>query len=191
MPTLALQSKLAISSVKRRGARRVSGFTLIELLVTISVASVLLAIAVPSFNQLILINRLTAQANEVVSALNFARSEAIKRNTRVSLCRVNPSQPDICAAAAGSWQNWIVTPGGGNVVRRGVVNTFSGGISVQSTLTNDQVMFGPEGLARTGGVIVANQRISICSPRAQSGRRVVLGSGSRLSTTPFTGTCGP
>jgi type IV fimbrial biogenesis protein FimT len=72
-----------------------------------------------------------------------------------------------------------------------VVNTFSGGISVQSTLTGDQVVFGAEGLARTGDAIVANQRISICSPRDRNGRRVVLGSGSRLSTTPFTGTCGP
>lgn len=168
------------------------GFTLIELMITIAVASILLAVAVPSFNQLIVTNRLTTQANEVVAALNFARSEAIKRNTRVSFCRVEPASPNVCAARAGTWRNWIIRPaGGGDVVRRGVVNTFSGGISVQSTLTGDQVMFGPEGLARTGSAIVSNQRISVCSPSARTGRRVVLGSGSRLSTTPFTGSCGP
>lgn len=191
MPTLAPQATLASASAQRRATRRMSGFTLVELMVTIAVASVALSIAVPSFNQLIVTNRLAAQANEVVAALNFARSEAIKRNTTVTFCRVNPASPSVCAAQAGNWLNWIITPGGGNVVRRGVVNTFSGGISVQSTLTGDQVMFGPEGLARTGGVIVNNQRISICSPNAQNGRRVVLGSGSRLSTSPFTGSCGP
>lgn len=191
MPTPALQAMLASSSARRHAARRISGFTLMELMVTIAVASVLLAIAVPSFNQLIVTNRLTAQANEFVAAINFARSEAIKRNTSTLFCRAASATATACAATAGNWQNWIVTPGGGNVVRRGVVNTFSGGISVESTLSGDQVMFGPEGLARTGGVIVNNQRVSICSPRAQSGRRVVLGSGSRLSTTPFTGNCGP
>lgn len=181
---------LAMPSVNRF-APRMSGFTLVELMITIGVASILLAIAVPSFNQLIVTNRLTTQANEVVAALNFARSEAIKRNTSISFCRAGSATETTCAAAAGTWQNWIVTPGGGNVVRRGVVNDFSGGISVQSTLSGDQVVFGPDGLARTGGVIVNNQRISICSPRAQNGRHVVLGSGSRLSTEPFTGNCGP
>src|SRR5688572_16029390 len=101
---------LAISSNRRRAARRVSGFTLIELMVTIAVASVLLGIAVPSFNQLIVTNRLTAQANEVVSAINFARSEAIKRNTSISFCRTSSATATTCAASAGNWQDWIVTP---------------------------------------------------------------------------------
>lgn len=180
---------LAITSAKRLRALSVSGFTLIELMVTVSVAGVLLAIAVPSFNQLIVTNRLTAQANEFVAAINFARSEAIKRNARLVLCR--EGAPDTCATQAGNWTSWIVIPAaGGTVVRRGVVNTFSGGISVQSTLTADQVEFSPEGLARTGSALVNNQRVSICSPRAQQGRRVELGSGSRLSTTSFTGSCG-
>ena len=169
-----------------------SGFTVLELMVTVGVASILLAIAVPSFNQLIATNRLTAQANEVVAALNFARSEAIKRNTSVSFCRVEPASPNACATRAGTWSNWIIIPtAGGNVVRRGVVNTFGGGISVQSTLNIDQVVFGAEGLARSGGAIVTNQRVSICSPREQQGRRVELGRGSRLSTTSFAGSCGP
>lgn len=191
MPTSASPGMLGTSSAKPCTARYVSGFTLLELMVTVAVASVLLTVAVPSFNQMILNSRLTAQANDVVAALNFARSEAIKRNTSVSFCRVDPARPTVCAAQAGNWQNWIITPGGGNVVRSGVVNTFSGGISVQSTLTGDQVVFGSEGLARTGGAIVANQRVSVCSQRARSGRRVVLGSGSRLSTSSFTGSCGP
>lgn len=170
--------------------RRGSGFTLVELLVTIGVASILLAIAVPSFNQLMVANRLTTQANDFVSAINFARSEAIKRNTSVSLCRVSSATATTCATAVANWTNWIVTPGGGNVVRRGVVNN-AGGIVVQSTLSTDAVTFGPEGLARTGGAIVANQRISVCASRDRQGRRVVLGSGSRLSTGTFQGACAP
>lgn len=181
---------LASSSVRRRAARSVLGFTLVELMVTIGVAGVLLAVAVPSFNQLIVTNRLTTQANEVVAAMNFARSEAIKRNTRISFCRASSATATNCAATAGSWRNWIITPGDGTVVRRGVVNTFGGGISVRSTLTGDRVMFGSDGLARTGTAIITNQRISICSPSNSTGRRVLLGAGSRMSTEPFTGSCG-
>ena len=182
---------LATSDAKRRLAPPLDGFTLVELLVTIGIASVLLAIAVPSFNQLIVTNRLTAQANELVAAMNLARSEAIKRNTSVAFCRVPSASATSCSASPGSWRSWIITAGGANVVRRGTVNTFEGGIVVQSTLTGDRVTFGPEGLARTGTALITNQRISICSPRARTGRRVMLGAGSRVSTEPFTGDCGP
>lgn len=63
------------------------GFTLIELLVTIVVLAVLLTLAAPSFRDVIQNNRVTAQANELVSALNLARSEAVKqgRNAQVEV----------------------------------------------------------------------------------------------------------
>jgi len=60
-----------------------SGFTLIELMVTIAIAAILLAVAIPSFITTIASNRLTANANELVTALNLARSEAVKRGQEV------------------------------------------------------------------------------------------------------------
>ena len=61
------------------------GFTLIELMVTISVLAILLTIAVPSFQTFVLNNRITGQANDMMTALNYARSEAIKRGLPVSM----------------------------------------------------------------------------------------------------------
>ncbi|MDP3330641.1 MAG: GspH/FimT family pseudopilin [Methylococcaceae bacterium] len=63
------------------------GFTLIELMVTISIAAILLGVAIPSFTSTITSNRLTTNANELVTALNLARSEAIKRGQQVTVRR--------------------------------------------------------------------------------------------------------
>lgn len=63
------------------------GFTLIELMITISIAAILMAIAIPSFTSTIRSTRLTTQANEFVTSLNLARSEAIKRGVQVTVRR--------------------------------------------------------------------------------------------------------
>ncbi|AZT82882.1 prepilin-type N-terminal cleavage/methylation domain-containing protein [Marinobacter sp. NP-4(2019)] len=58
--------------------KRHSGFTLIELLITIIILGIIAAFAVPSFREMVLNNRLSAQINETTSLVSFARSEASK-----------------------------------------------------------------------------------------------------------------
>jgi type IV fimbrial biogenesis protein FimT len=60
---------------------------LIELMITIAIAAILLGIAIPSFTSIIVDNRLTTSANELVTALNLARSEAVKRGIQVTVQR--------------------------------------------------------------------------------------------------------
>ena len=60
-----------------------SGFTLIELMATIVIAAILFGVAIPSFSSTITYSRLTATTNDLVLALNIARSEAIKRGQQV------------------------------------------------------------------------------------------------------------
>ncbi len=60
------------------------GFTIVELMLTLAVAAVILSLGVPSFQGLVERNQLTSGINQFVSSLT--RSEAVKRNQRVSLC---------------------------------------------------------------------------------------------------------
>ena len=176
-------------------AARMPGFTLVELMVTVFVASVLLAVAVPSFSRMMVTSRVSAQANELVAAINFARSEAIKRNTSMALCRASGANATDCTSPqTGDWQFWIVRPvaAGGTVVRRGVINQFSNALAVRSTLDGDLVVFGPDGLARPGGAVIDEEQINVCSTRSadpETRRRIMLGVGSRLITEPFEGDC--
>jgi type IV fimbrial biogenesis protein FimT len=85
------------------------GLTMIELLVTIAVAGVLLAVAVPGLQNFVAGRAVTAQSQDFISALSFARSEAIKRGSPVSMCRTTAAAPSTCASTStGTWQYWMV-----------------------------------------------------------------------------------
>lgn len=80
-----------------------SGFTLIELMVTLSILAILLGIGVPSFRSMIEGNRITTVANDLVGALQFSRSEAVKRGTAITLCASNDQ-----STCSGTWVNgWV------------------------------------------------------------------------------------
>jgi len=92
------------------------GFTLIELLVAISIAAIMMTIAIPSFRDFLLNSRMTSQTNDFVLALASARSEAVKRGVRVSVCS---RATNATCAVSTTWDNgWLVfvdNDGGGTV----------------------------------------------------------------------------
>lgn len=84
--------------------RAQTGFTIVELMVAITVLAVLLGIGVPSFRLTLQGNRITTTANDMVAALQFARSEAVRRGVNVTLCSSGDQ-----ATCSGTWANgWIV-----------------------------------------------------------------------------------
>lgn len=81
-------------------------FTLIELMVTIAVLMIVLGLAVPSMQSLIANNRSTTIANELVSSMYIARSEAVKRGISVSVC---PTGNQNFTSCGNNWNlGWLV-----------------------------------------------------------------------------------
>ena len=90
---------------------RHNGFTLIELMMTMAIAATLTTVGVPALSSFAKNSALKATAFDLLDAISVARSEAIKRGTRVILCRSsNPTAATpSCGGTAYTWTSgWIV-----------------------------------------------------------------------------------
>ncbi len=82
------------------------GVTLLEVLMVMAISGVLAMIAAPSMSAIVNSARLSSASNTFVTGLHHARSEAIKRRSRVVLCK---SGDGLTCLDSGGWeQGWIV-----------------------------------------------------------------------------------
>jgi type IV fimbrial biogenesis protein FimT len=173
------------------------GVTLIELLVAMSVLTILLAVGVPSFSQFTANTRLNSYANTMFSHLALARSEAIKRNTRVVICK---SPDGSTCAGSGNWnQGWIVFA---DLDNSGSINggeqiitampalstgfSFSGNTHVSSYISYDAL-----GMTKltSGGFQSGTMTLCPAAPAvAGNGREIILSSSGRSRIAKIT-TC--
>lgn len=155
------------------------GFTLIEMMVTVAIAAILLTVAVPGFQAFIANNRLSTQANAFVTALQLARSEAIKRNLNVTVCQSGDEQN--CNTTNGFEQGWIV------FVDQDNPNTRDNG---EAIILANQGM--PQGMSLTGGRTAISYRadgtvapfnnitLQLCQQGNGNGRNIVINITGRI-----------
>jgi type IV fimbrial biogenesis protein FimT len=96
------------------------GVTLIELMVTVAIAAIVATVAVPSLRDFLRKNQLSGTTMEFIGALNYARSEAVRRGLSVAVCKnLEPTNSKFgkrcnattCASSTGSdcWdRGWII-----------------------------------------------------------------------------------
>lgn len=192
------------------------GFSLIELTIVVALLAILAAMALPSFQGFIASNRLTADSNELLAALNLARSEAVRTQRRVILCRVatsgglvtlTASSGCVTASDGAPWQGWAVfvdndSDGAfdaGETLLRSQAITASGLVfSSDNTLggAGNRIVFRPDGLARAvDSAALQAAQVTVCDSSgaltAENARNVALQSGSRIAVTRATITnCG-
>jgi type IV fimbrial biogenesis protein FimT len=91
-----------------RAQRAALGFTITETMLAVAVLAILVGLAAPGFKEIILSQAVKTASFDLFSNLLVARSEAITRNTTVT---VTP--------AGGNWANgWTITDSGGETVRQ-------------------------------------------------------------------------
>lgn len=164
-----------------------SGFTLIEMLVSVAVLAILVGVAVPSFQSTLDKRRLNDAGEQIYSDLQFARSEAIKRNANVSV------------AFRGTEGNWCYginfgaacdcneTPGSCQIagITKVVDGSDFGNVSLAGSLAGADLVFEPMrgALQPPGGtatltldnrnlnvVVSVLGRVRICSPNLENAK---------------------
>lgn len=137
-----------------------SGLTLVELMVTMALIAIMLSIAVPGFQSYIRNNRLATQTNEIVGAINYTRSEAVKRGEVMQL-RMKP------AGWADGWE--IVDPNNlppaSPVLREG--QGVVGGHTIVAGGT-PAINFSPTGFADV------TPTFTVCGKNGYFGRQIML-----------------
>lgn len=103
------------------------GFTLVELMVVVALVAILATIATPSWNRMIVSNRIRAAVNDWTLSAQFARSEALRRNESVTLC---PSNNGTGCTSSDYETGWIVIASN---------NTSAGTRVLQDTLPKERL----------------------------------------------------
>ncbi len=124
-----------------------------ELMIVVAIAGVLLALAVPGFTATIRNNRLSAQTNEFIYALKFARTEALKRGVRITMCR-SSDQTSCTTSGTANWENgWIVFAENAGAI--GTLNTAGVTYASGTTLVNPIVRATDNRVLATGTTLTA------------------------------------
>ena len=186
--------------------KRLFGYTLIELMAVLAVVSILVTVGLPQMNVFFESNRMISNTNEIVAGLHIARSEAIKQQSRVTMCQ---SADQANCTNSGKWEDGFIVfvDNGGAAVGNATVdpgerilrinagadgnqvtvrsNDAQNQIANSVTFTSRGLPKATNGAAQSGTFRVCDNRGLIVTADGAStvARGVVLGLSGRVRTT--------
>lgn len=174
-----------------------AGVTLIELMVTIAVLAITLSLAVPAMQEFTIRNRLASINNDLMTALIYAKSEAVKRGVTVSLCSSSTG-----TGCGGTWSNgWIVfvnldgdspavADGGGETILR-AHEALPANYAIDSDAgIGSYVNFNRSGVANHGGVGINGAFVACHDGDAGTARGIqITPLRARLASASDLGSC--
>lgn len=171
------------------------GFTLLETMAVIVLIAICASASAPAFVAWRVRDQVDARANALLGTLSYARSEAIRRKARVSVCRIDTTRQCLaagkrCPSGLADWScGWAVMAerAGASVLLR--MQPSLDEIGVASTLT--ALTFTPPAGQTIGSLrnFEIAPRVSSASTRGAAWRRcirVAAGGRARISD----GACG-
>jgi len=123
---------------------RSKGFTLIELMVTLVLLGIVAAIALPNFMDFIRKNQIQAKAEETYRFLQYARGEAVANRVKVEV-----------RVANGQWSVWSRAEDRSTLERTRLLDYDTAQAQLRaSTLTNNRMVFNPNGSATAANITI-------------------------------------
>lgn len=161
-----------------------AGFTLIELLVTVAIIAVGIGLALPWLSESLRTSTVAGLNNDLVVALNQARSEAVKRGTRVAV---------FSRSGSGSWDTgWEIRADAARDASFGTViltrSEMPGDYRIRGTALDqrpERVVFNAEGeLSSADPSLLNDVELRVCGPgdAVRHGRRVLVRSSGEVSS---------
>jgi type IV fimbrial biogenesis protein FimT len=134
--------------------RSQQGVTLLELMISLSVLGILLAVGVPSYTSITRENLVAAQSSTLMQTFVLARSEALKRGLRVSVCPIANDDTTVCLMANNWPTGWMVFEddfGGAGTVDPGdrALQVFTPAPGLTITTLNSAVVYLPTAAVQT------------------------------------------
>jgi type IV fimbrial biogenesis protein FimT len=163
---------------------RQRGFTLLELMIVLAVSAVILSIGIPNFREFRLNSRMTTIANDFLTTLVNARSEALKRQDTVSVCYSATPGDAAAACDAVAPTGWIAfADANGNCLRDAFEEVVSTGErpadEVDAAANGNCASFGANGFLRIVPGRTTVSRAMFCDERGNVARGGTLQSTAR------------
>ena len=182
-----LSSAATASNPARAKPGRMRGFTLVELLAVMAIVGILAGVGFPSMRSLIRSVQLSTASNDLLAGILMARSEAIKRNARVAICK--SADGTTCARNGGWQQGWLVFHDANNNGTREdgeLIVQHQQALSVDLRVTGNlnvarYVSYAPDGTTKLAGGSFQAGTITVCNQSTEAGaaRQIILNSTGR------------